>query len=443
MIKALKSPYSKSCIALWVMVSLFLAGCGAENPENQSSNNNSASTSTSSGSIETGQATNASSSSNSTSSSGGISSSGNYLSSSSNSSTSSSGFVTCSTTPTGQTPAAIKKPEYTYSHAPSLTWIEAAGWTRSTAPYESNDASDLRVGTNDNIATGMQSETPITHDITHVSAINRGNIYQISADIRAADVDSIIDVQFVLHDIFVEYFGDTRTDGGHFTYPLIEVNQIGSEWVTVTGEYEMWGSSGQYLHIDSEFGDFMHRNVRIDEVGEGSLTGNSVIPRVQEKMALQQVSNIERYLDSGWQIFTPLTIEQYSARNTYYMFPFLMGTDITPETVTRCDVEPYDLVKLELTDMVPRADYEVTITIAINASDLKTVSMLAVGTEVSLGTNEDMYYSFELDNKTLEQDSSIELTGQFNSEEFDQLSIQIDSKGAEFQIKDVRLTEVN
>ncbi len=217
-----------------------------------------------------------------------------------------------------------------YSHAPSLDWIDYAGWSVETEPFEYGDPANLRVGED---ATNVHPETPVTLEKMHLNANERGVVYRVSAEVRAGTAEEIVDISFVVLD---ELISNSNSESLYISYPLISADQLGDDWVAVSGEFEFWGSSGLQLQIRSDAGQFMHRNLRLERVGPGSLEGNPIIPQTNQIDPTGELPDLSEFLEDGWRIKSnELAAAQASALGVALQTQ--EGASVVPDFAASCE----------------------------------------------------------------------------------------------------------
>ncbi len=199
---------------------------------------------------------------------------GNYLFAlsplTSSSSSSSSGLSLSSSSSSGG--GAPFVPPKQFGHAPSLAWVEEAGWQFTPGAYRiaPNYFNDVNPNT-------FYPTEPVKDFAVAAPFTQRGSVYEISVQVKLSEVTGGANVSLAMVDSVIVLLGDDQFQIRDITKVLEQKSLTTNNWVTFTGQFEFWGSSGLTLQIKGGK-PFVIKDLTARLVGEGSLTGNPIIP---------------------------------------------------------------------------------------------------------------------------------------------------------------------
>ena len=172
------------------------------------------------------------------------------------------------------------QPTNSFAHAPSIEWVEKAGWvvtsdTEYKKPNQTIYVAPSALGSN---ATANPRANQVFTNVTlHVSAFDREKRYKIGFAIRPASEENV-DIEAKLVDaVLIADENPALSSLYATTYPLLAQtvgasSDVLSEWTLLDSEFDFWGSSGLTLNIlSSNNAPFYLDALFIEEVGPSTI----------------------------------------------------------------------------------------------------------------------------------------------------------------------------
>ncbi len=280
----------------------------------------------------------------------------------SSSSTSSSSTSSSSGSSTGgSSNLSYTMPASQLAHAPSLEWVEYAGWQFSPGSYSpAVDQQALilnKVHPPQTLAATMQS--------IPLGIWERGIQYEVSVSVMLEDSSSPADISLSLSDNIMVSVAQGVIKTKDVTYQLATRNNVTSgTWVNMVGIFEYWGSSGLHLAIESDGAPLVYQDLVITSSLGGELTGNPVLEAPQSgSSSAWSMGSYTWYIDQGW----------VDAEGVYYPEPIIDYSLQIDEVYLGDDVSAYTNALLWAVYQGKSQSYEITV--EVKSDDLSMVDV--------------------------------------------------------------------
>jgi hypothetical protein len=165
----------------------------------------------------------------------------------SSSSTSSSSSGLSSSSSSGSSGGTPSTPDFSFVHAPSVAWVKQANWQFEPGAYK-------RVTGNyftEQISNLTYPSSAVTEFMTASPFNQRGKIYKVSVQVKLDKIIRGAKTSLTLVDNIIVPVGAEQIQTRDITLDLDTRWLATSDWVTFSGQFEFWGSSGLTLCVVS------------------------------------------------------------------------------------------------------------------------------------------------------------------------------------------------
>ncbi len=157
--------------------------------------------------------------------------------------------------------------------APSLAWVEAAGWSIKTSKTYRETQSTLYVFLDEYITAQPSPNSAFTAPTLELRADKRYSRYRVSFDIKAADRPVFLtaylsDYLMILDD------SSARASGYTVIKPWPSQRLVATDWVSMSGEFDLLSADIAYLKLHAKNSEpFNLKNLILEEIGPSDVSG--------------------------------------------------------------------------------------------------------------------------------------------------------------------------
>ena len=157
--------------------------------------------------------------------------------------------------------------------APSLEWVEAAGWSIKTSKTYQQSESVLYVFLDEKITAHPGPNTSFTAPLLELRSDKRYSRYRVSFDIKAAD-KAVFLTAYLVDSLMILDDSPALASRYNVIKPWPSQRLASSAWISVAGEFDLLSAAIVAVNLRAKNGEpFNLRNLRLEEIGPSDVSG--------------------------------------------------------------------------------------------------------------------------------------------------------------------------